>query len=176
MWCIDASNRPVDGPMFKLKIEDSEMECVLLIGVPAAGKTTFYRERFADTHDHVSRDLLPHTRHPARIQKQRLVDALSNGRSVVVDDTNASIAVRAPLIALARACGAVVTGYYFPTDAADALRRNRARRGRARVPDVAIFTIRKQLEPPSPDEGFDRIFIVRLSEQRRTFEVESYSR
>jgi len=151
-------------------------ECVILIGLPAAGKTTFYRERLAATHDHVSKDLLQRKRHPARVQEQRLADALSNGRSVVVDNTNASIAVRAPLVALARAYGASVTGYYFPTDAADALRRNRTRHGRTRVPDVAIFAIRKQLEPPSPDEGFDRLFIVRLNEPTRTFDVESYSR
>jgi predicted kinase len=151
-------------------------ECVILIGLPAAGKTTFYRERFAATYDHVSKDLLQRKRQPARVQEQLLSDALSNGHSVVVDNTNASIAVRAPLIALARTYGASVTGYYFPTDAADALRRNRARQGPNRVPDVAIFAIRKQLEPPSPAEGFDRLFIVRLNEQTRTFEVESYSR
>lgn len=152
------------------------LECVILIGLPAAGKTSFYRETFAGTHDHVSRDLLGRTRHPSRRQEQLLVESLSSGRSVVVDNTNASAAVRAPLIALARAHGAGVTGYYFPMEPADALRRNRARQGRDRVPDVAIFAIRKQLEPPSPAEGFDRLFTVRLHEQTRTFDVEPYSR
>jgi predicted kinase len=151
-------------------------ECVILIGLPAAGKTTFCRERFAGTHDHVSKDLLPGSRRPSRRQEQLVADALSNGRSVVVDNTNASVAVRAPLIALARAHGASVTGYYFPAEAGDALRRNRARRGRERVPDVAVFAIRKHLEPPSPGEGFDRLFVVRLNEPARTFEVEPYSR
>lgn len=146
------------------------LECVILIGLPAAGKTGFYRARFAGTHDHVSKDRLGRTRRPLRRQEQLLVESLSSGRSVVVDNTNASAAVRAPLIALARAHGAAVTGYYFPTEPADALRRNRARQGRDRVPDVAIFAIRKQLEPPSPAEGFDRLFTVRLNEQTRTFE------
>lgn len=149
---------------------------MILIGLPAAGKTSFYRERFAGTHDHVSKDLLGRARNPSRRQAQYLAASLSNGRSVVVDNTNASIAARAPLIALARAHGADVTGYYFPVDAADALRRNRAREGRERVPDVAIFAIRKQLAPPSPAEGFERLFSVRLDEQRRAFEVEPYSR
>jgi predicted kinase len=94
----------------------------------------------------------------------------------VVDNTNASIAARAQLVALARAHGAQVIGYYFPTEAADALRRNRARRGRERVPDVAIFAIRKRLEPPSPEEGFDRLFTVRLDESNGRFDVEPYSR
>jgi predicted kinase len=152
------------------------MECVLLIGLPAAGKTTFYRERFAGTHDHVSKDLLQRKRRPARVQEELIADALSNGRSVVIDNTNASVLVRAPLITAAHTHGASVSGYYFPTDAADALRRNRARQGRERVPDVAIFAIRKQLEPPSYAEGFDRLFIVRLTEPARIFEVEPYSR
>ena len=149
---------------------------MILIGLPAAGKTSFYRERFAGSHDHMSKDLLGRTRHPSRRQEQLLVESLANGRSVVIDNTNASAAVRAPLITLARAHGAQVTGYYFPTEPQDALRRNRARQGRARVPDAAIFAIRKQLEPPLPAEGFDRLFIVRLNEQARTFEVEPYSR
>ncbi|MBI4264179.1 MAG: AAA family ATPase [Acidobacteria bacterium] len=147
------------------------MECVILIGLPAAGKTTFYRERFAATHDHVSKDLMRNVRRPQRRQEQLVSEGLTQGRSVVVDDTNPSVAVRAPLIALARAHGASVVGYYFPTDAADALRRNRAREGRARVPDVAIFTARTRLEPPSLAEGFDRLFVVRLNEPERRFEV-----
>jgi predicted kinase len=152
------------------------LECVILIGLPAAGKTSFYRERFAATHDLVSKDLLGRTRRPSRRQEQLLAESLSNGRSVVVDNANPSAAVRAPLIALARAHGAEVTGYYFSTETGDALRRNRARQGRDRVPDVAIFAIRKQLEPPSPAEGFDRLFTVRLNEEMRTFDVEPYSR
>jgi len=147
------------------------MECVILIGVPAAGKTSFYRERFAATHDHVSKDLLRNTRQPARRQEQLMAESFSSGRSVVVDNTNATAGTRAPLIRLARTHGAQVTGYYFPADSAAALRRNRVREGRERVPDVAIFAVRKRLEPPAIAEGFDRLFTVRLIEEERRFEV-----
>jgi predicted kinase len=152
------------------------MECVILIGLPAAGKTSFYRERFAGTHDHVSKDLMRQTRRPGRRQEQLIAESLSSGRSVVVDNTNASAAVRAPLIALARAHGAEIAGYYFPAQPADVLRRNRARQGRERVPDVAIFATGKLLEPPSAAEGFDRLFAVRLDEEKGTFEAVPYSR
>lgn len=148
------------------------MECVILIGLPASGKSTFFRERFAGTHDHVSKDLLRHNRRPQRRQEQLLAESLSSGRSVVVDNTNPSVAVRAPLIAAARKHGAEVVGYYFLTEAADALRRNRAREGRERVPDVAIFTVRTRLEPPTAAEGFDRLYVVRLNEAERRFDVE----
>jgi predicted kinase len=147
------------------------MECVILIGLPASGKSTFFRERFAGTHDHVSKDLLRNNRQPQRRQDQLIAASLAAGRSVVVDNTNPTVAVRAPLIALARKHGAAVTGYFFVTEAGDALRRNRAREGRERVPDVAIFTVRKRLEPPTMAEGFDRLFSVRMNEGERTFDV-----
>src|SRR5262250_2783653 len=124
------------------------MECVILIGLPASGKSTFFRERFAGTHDHVSKDLLRNNRRPQTRQEQLMANALSSGRSVVVDNTNPSAEVRAPLIALAKAHGARVTGYLFGSEPRDALRRNRARTGKDRVPDVAIFTALKRLEIP----------------------------
>jgi predicted kinase len=146
-------------------------DCVILIGLPAAGKSTFYRERFAGSHDHISKDLFRNNRRPERRQEQLLGESLAAGRSAVVDNTNASAAVRAPIIRTARAHGARVIGYYFPTEAGVALRRNRARQGRDRVPDVAIFAVRKRLELPSPEEGFDELFEVRLLEEERRFEV-----
>jgi len=147
------------------------MECVILIGLPASGKSTFFRERFAGTHDHVSKDLLRNNRKPQRRQEQLIAESLASGRSVVVDNTNPSVASRAPLIAIARKQGAEVLGYFFLTQAGDALRRNRARQGPERVPDVAIFTVRKRLEPRTTSEGFDRLFTVKMNEAERTFEV-----
>ena len=144
---------------------------MILIGLPAAGKSTFYRERFAATHDHISKDLLRGNRRPEERQQQLLINSLAQGRSVVIDNTNATFKIRAALIQAARAHRARVIGYYFPTDAAAVLRRNRGREGRERVPDVAIFTIRKRLEPPARDEGFDELFDVKLVEGERRFEV-----
>jgi hypothetical protein len=62
-------------------------------------------------------------------------------------------------------------GYFFPAEARDALRRNRAREGRERVPDVARFATRKRLVPPSYDEGFDRLFVATLDEVSGSFVV-----
>src|SRR5262245_45748878 len=103
------------------------MECVILIGLPASGKTTFYRERFAGTHDHVSKDAMRQNRQPQRRQEELIHAALGAGRSVVVDNTSPSIADRASIIVIAKRHGAEVAGYFFPTEAGDALRRNRAR-------------------------------------------------
>jgi predicted kinase len=87
------------------------MECVILIGLPASGKSTFYRERFAATHDLVSKDAMRHTRQPQRRQEQLIDASLGAGRSVVVDNTSPSVSARASIIAAARRHGARVAGY-----------------------------------------------------------------
>ena len=152
------------------------LECVILIGLPASGKSTFYRERFAATHDLVSKDAMPHVRQPQRRQQTLIEVGLAAGRSIVVDNTNPRASERALIIASARRHGAQVAGYFFPTDARDALRRNRVREGRARVPDVAIFATRKRLEAPTFDEGFDDLYIVTVNENTRSFEVHRQTR
>ena len=129
---------------------------VIFVGLPASGKSTYFRERFAATHVHVSKDLL------ARGARQEVLieKALAAGRSVVVDNTNPSPAIRAPLIALGRRHGARIAGYFFEVDVKTALTRNRQREGKARVPDVALFVTKKKLVPPSYDEGFDEIHVI----------------
>ena len=144
---------------------------MILIGLPASGKTTFYRERFAASHELVSKDAMRRNRQPQRRQDELINSSLAAGRSVVVDNTNPTAADRATIIALARRHGAEVAGYFFPTEAADALRRNRAREGRHRVPAVAIFATRKRLERPTFEEGFDRLYTVVVNEDAKSFDV-----
>jgi predicted kinase len=147
-------------------------ECVILIGLPASGKTTFYGQRFAASHAHVSMDRLPNSgRNKAARLTAELTRALDANRPVVVDNTNPTIAVRAPLISLARARGAQIVGYYFEATTREAVARNSRRAGRARIPDVGIFATAKRLQPPSRAEGFDRLYRVRAHEDG-AFEVE----
>ena len=107
-------------------------ELVLFVGLQGAGKSSFYRARFAASHDLVSKDRFPNNRHPARRQRRLIEEALAAGRSVAVDNTNATAEDRATLIALARAFGAAVVGYYFESRVADCLERNRRREGKVR--------------------------------------------
>ncbi len=81
------------------------MELVLLIGLQGSGKSSFFRERFAATHLHVSKDLWPNARR-REARQQRLVDeALARGQSVVVDNTQPRLEDRAPLLRLGQARG-----------------------------------------------------------------------
>lgn len=138
------------------------MELVILVGLQGAGKSTFYRTRFQDTHDWVSKDRFRNNRRPARRQRQLIEEALHGGRSVVVDNTNPTTADRAELIALGRFFVARVVGYYFASRLDDCLERNRTRAGKERVPDVAVYATAKRLQVPSVEEGFDRLYFVRL--------------
>jgi predicted kinase len=137
-------------------------ELVLFIGLQAAGKSSFYRNRFAGSHDLVSKDRFPNNRYPARRQRQLVQEALGAARSVVVDNTNPTVEDRAELIALAHRFGAAVIGYYFESRLADCLERNRLREGKSRVPDLALYATRKRLCRPSFTEGFDRLHYVHL--------------
>lgn len=137
-------------------------ECVVLVGLPAAGKTTFYRQRFAGTHVHISRDLWPSTTRKDLRQARELREALSHGQSVVVDNTSPSVAERAAIITIARELGATVIGYYFSATTREAVGRNRGREARERVPDVAIFTKAKQMVVPTREEGFDALYRVSI--------------
>lgn len=135
-------------------------ELVVLVGLQASGKSTFCRAHFAATHVHVSKDLMKNARNREEKQRRLIDEALAAGRSVVVDNTNASADCRAPLIALGRARGARVIAIFFESTVRDAIARNHTREGKARVPDVALFTTAKKLVPPSIAEGFDEVRVI----------------
>src|SRR5712691_8380883 len=81
-------------------------ECIILSGLPGAGKTTFYQQNFAATHRHVSKDLWPNATGREARQRRVLSEALAEGASVVVDNTNPTVAERAAIISVARGHGA----------------------------------------------------------------------
>lgn len=136
------------------------LELIILTGLQGSGKTTWYHENLAATHVHVSKDLMSNARNRELRQQQQIDEALGAGRSVVVDNTNPSRESRAPLIAIGHRRGARVIAVYFEVHVPTSLMRNRAREGKARVPDIAIFRTKKHLVPPALDEGFDEVRII----------------
>lgn len=133
----------------------------MLIGLQASGKTTFYRQRLADTHVHVSKDAFPSNRNPQRRQMHLIEEALTADRDVAVDNTNPSPAEWAPIILAARVHDARVVAYWFPPDLDASRARNAERQGRSRVPDVGLYATIKILREPTRDTTpFDEVYTV----------------
>jgi predicted kinase len=139
------------------------LEVAILMGLPGAGKSTFYAQRLAATHVHVSMDALPRRADKRRRQRELVTEALAARRSLAVDNVNATVAERAELIGPARTAGARVVGYWLDAPARACLGRNAGRAGPARVPPVAIFTVAKRFQPPTIAEGFDELWRVRAA-------------
>jgi len=134
------------------------MEAVLFVGIQGSGKTTFYKERFFETHVRVSRDMLG-----TRQRQNVLLSAcLAAGARFVLDDTNGTRARRAEVIPAAKAGGFRVVGYYFRTTLRDAIRRNKSRPAERVVPAAGVGGTYKRLEPPALSEGFDEIHVVEI--------------
>ena len=136
------------------------MEAVIFCGIPASGKTSFYRERFFDTHVRISLDLLK-TR---QRENMLLYACLAAQQPFVVDNTNVTVEARAHYLRLAKAAGFKCVAYFLETSSRDAVGRNRGRPENQRVPNVAIFGSLKKLRPPTPEEGFDAIYVVTLND------------
>lgn len=135
------------------------MEAVVLIGIQGAGKSTFYRRRFFDTHVRLSLDLLK-----TRRRERTLLEAcLVTGQPCVIDNTNVTEEERAKYISAAKAAGFRVVGYFFEPDPKGSLERNNRREGRRRVPPAGLFGTLKRLRRPRMAEGFDELFLVSLS-------------
>ena len=131
-------------------------EVALLIGLQASGKTTFARRHLASTHVVVSKDLMGRSaRHKEARLLRELAAHLAAGRSVVVDNTQPSVAERAGVLRVAREHGAEVVGYWFPPDLELSRRRNAARADP--VPLIGLHAALARWETPTSAEGFDRL-------------------
>ena len=145
------------------------MQLVILCGIQATGKSTFYQQRFFHSHVRLSLDLL-RTRH----REQRLLQVcLDTQMRCVVDNTNPTRAERATYIVPARAASFEVVGYFFQSVAAEALVRNRQRPAERQIPDKGIRATRNRLEIPSRAEGFDQLYFVRVLGQQE-FELTNW--
>jgi predicted kinase len=130
------------------------MEAIVLCGVQGSGKTTFYRDRFLETHARVSMDLLR-----TRAREEAFLNlCLQTQQRFVVDNTNPTAADRRRYVEPAGAAGFKVIGYLVEVDAAEALARNDEREGERRVPVRGVIGTARRLIRPTPEEGFDELW------------------
>lgn len=135
------------------------MQAVVFIGIQGTGKSTFFAERFRDTHVRINLDMLK-----TRNREALLLNAcLAGGQPFVVDNTNPAAEDRARYVSAARAAKFDVVGYYFESKISDAMARNEARDSSRRVPRAGVLGAYNRLQLPMLTEGFSALFYVQLS-------------
>lgn len=139
-------------------IPGGRRKTVILIGIPATGKSTFFRRRFNGAYTLISRDIL----NTWNREQLLMNECIRMHESFVVDNTNVRIVERDRFITPAKDAGYRVIGYYFSSKIQDALGRNRQREGDARIPDKGVLGRAAELEMPSKAEGFDELWYVRI--------------
>jgi len=135
------------------------MHAILLIGLQASGKSTFFRERFADSHVRINLDMLR-----TRGRESRLIETcLDIEQPFVIDNTNLTRDDRARYLALLTERAVPASGYYFQSEIEACKARNEARPEHQRVPLKGLLGSHARLELPSPAEGFEELFYVRMN-------------
>ena len=133
------------------------MEAIIFMGIQGSGKSTFYRDRFFNTHIRINLDMLK-TRHREQILLQACLEAK---QSFVVDNTNPTGEERRRYIAPAKEKGFRVIGYYFPPQLEECKQRNSQRPPEQIVPLIGLLATYKKLTLPSCQEGFDALYSVK---------------
>ena len=140
------------------------MQLIMFIGIQGAGKSTFYQSHFFHSHLRLNKDMLK-TNH----RLQLLFEAcLASKTKMVLDKTNPTVLERADFIMAAKAAGFEVIAYYFDCPFQDALARNNRREGKAKIPDIGVKGTAKKMQLPSFEEGFDKLFMVKVGDNNFT--------
>ncbi|TRM59459.1 polynucleotide kinase 3 phosphatase-domain-containing protein [Schizophyllum amplum] len=163
--------------------EPPRQEMVLLHGYPCLGKSTFYRRHFEPAgYVHVNQDVLG-TR-PKCIKATK--EALSEGKSCVIDNTNRDAATRAHYIKLAKEAKIPVRCFWFTGSMELAWHNNLYRaynlppsiaaKERDIIPWIGFTGFKSTNEEPELEEGFMEIRKVNwvfegTEEERRYWEM-----
>eukprot|EP00052_Salpingoeca_macrocollata_P021016 m.179078 g.179078 ORF g.179078 m.179078 type:complete len:413 (+) comp21432_c0_seq1:192-1430(+) len=154
----------LDARAFLEKVKDRKLpalhsdsqEVVVLVGRPASGKSAIRKHHF-EKHGYVvvNRDTLGTQAKCEKVAEE----ALKDGKSVLIDNTNPEKAKRAIWVKMAKKHGVPARCFYMDTDQELASHLNYHRQNMTegesrRVPMVAYRSYDKNFEAPSKDEGF----------------------
>eukprot|EP00177_Eucheuma_denticulatum_P003669 GFKZ01006650.1.p1 GENE.GFKZ01006650.1~~GFKZ01006650.1.p1 ORF type:complete len:525 (-),score=61.92 GFKZ01006650.1:1059-2633(-) len=150
---------------------------VLMHGPPASGKTTFVRRYLLPRgYVWINQDTMQTFSRCSRATR----NALAQGKSVVVDNTNPDQVARAKYIDMAKGHASKVRVVVLSMDTDEEvakhlnISRERETNGEVRhIPVVAYHAYRRRLEEPKLHEGIDRValvhFIPTFSSQREEY-------
>ncbi len=146
------------------------MELIILIGIPGSGTSTYAQSLGKPTLslDAIRQQLygdasiLGDSAQVERVFRQKMEAHAQAGQDVVLDATHTSSRRRQRMIRLGRKLGYDrIIGIWLQTPLQESIARNRQRD--RHVPDFVLRTMQRRLEsqPPSLEEGFDKIKKVR---------------
>ena len=145
-----------------------QMVAIIFIGIQASGKSSFYFERFSNSHIRLNLDMLK-TKNRETILLNACIEAK---QPVVIDNTNATKEDRKRYIEILKRNHFKIIGYYFKSSIEECLHRNKMRKGTKRIPNIGIKGTYNKLELPAYSEGFDVLYYVSIGDEG--FNVEGW--
>jgi len=139
-----------------------EQEVVVFVGSPGCGKSTFWKN-YMPEYVRVNNDTL---KTPEKCQKV-CKEALEQGKSAVIDNTNPTPDVRKRYISIAESFKVPVRCFYFEVEKERCLHNNQQRAANlhhlhlsSRVPKIPIHSFFKNSIKPTIKEGFSEVKVI----------------
>ncbi|XP_077579214.1 bifunctional polynucleotide phosphatase/kinase [Stigmatopora nigra] len=158
---LDSTARLFDPPSASLT--SSKTEIVVAVGFPASGKSTFFHTHIIPKgYVYVNRDALGSWKSCVVACEQ----ALKEGRSVAVDNTNPDLESRKRYVDVAKAAGVSCRCFHFSATMEQAKHNNKFREmtpsdtKHMKVNDMIFQSYKKHFVAPSLSEGFDEILSI----------------
>ena len=146
------------------------MEVIIFIGIQGSGKSTFYKEKFFNSHVRISNDLLK----TKNREKLFIETCINTTQKFVIDNTNPTIEGRKKYIDKMKENNYKIIGYYFESKIKDCLERNNKRNGKEIIPQKGILGTYNKLVIPTINEGFDELYYVSIKNNNE-FEIKEWN-
>ncbi len=132
---------------------------VIMMGIQGSGKSTFCTKNFSE-YTRINLDAL-RTR---KKENEALWLAINRKENIVIDNTNPTMDDRKKYIEAGKASQYEIIGCFMQSQLEECIERNNSRIGKEKIPSIVIACTSNKLEMPSYEEGFDKLFFVKITD------------